>query len=271
MTYTRPAMRGLVLDFDGVVFNSAPEAYLVARRTYADIGPAVPVDTPLPSPGTLQDHTLEQVLADPVYRRFVEMMPLGNRAEDYAVILSSLERGAGAHDQDDYDRQRVQVATEYQEAYHAHFYEVRARFQEDHPGRWRALQGPYPEFVDLLRRRFADVALAIATAKDRRSVRLLLEDHDLGDLFPDERLMDKDTGRSKAAHLRRLEGVLGVPLQEMTFVDDKVNHLDAVTPLGVRCVLAAWGYNGRREWDLARERGYVVCTLPDAERELFIP
>ena len=271
MTDTPSAMRGLVLDFDGVVFNSAPEAYRVARRTYADVGPALPADVPLPPPGEVHELGLEQVLADPLYQGFVELMPLGNRAEDYAVILSCLERGVEVRDQEGYDRQRDRVSAEYQEAYHARFYQVRTGFQEEHPARWRELQGPYPELVALLRRHSADVALAIATAKDRRSVRLLLEDHGLAGLFPDERLMDKETGRSKAAHLRELERVLGLPLAEMTFVDDKVNHLDAVAPLGVRCVLAAWGYNGARERTLARERGYEVCTLDDAEGELFTP
>jgi phosphoglycolate phosphatase-like HAD superfamily hydrolase len=262
-------MRGLVLDFDGVVFDSAPEAYLVARRTYADMGAPIHAPDPLPGPGEIHAVSLDEVLADPVYRGFVERMPLGNRAEDYAVILSSLERRVAVAGQADYDREREAVSPEYQEAYHARFYEVRTGFQEGHPVRWRALQGPYPELVALLRRRAADVELAIATAKDRRSVRLLLDDHGLSDLFPDERLMDKETGRSKAAHLRRLEGVLGIPLVEMTFVDDKVNHLDAVAPLGVRCVLAAWGYNGDRERALAEERGYVVRGLEDAAVRLF--
>jgi phosphoglycolate phosphatase-like HAD superfamily hydrolase len=269
MNDTPSAMRGLVLDFDGVVFNSAPEAYRVARRAYADLGPARASVTPLPTPGEVHELRVEQVLADPLYQGFVELMPLGGRAEDYAVILSCLERGVVVRDQEGYDRQRDQVPAEYQEAYHARFYEVRTGFQEQHPERWRALQGPYPEVVALIRRHSSDVALAIATAKDRRSVRLLLEDHGLAGLFPDERLMDKDTGRSKAAHLRQLERVLGIPLPDMTFVDDKVNHLDAVAPLGVRCVLAAWGYNGAREQELARGRGYIVCALDDAEGELF--
>jgi hypothetical protein len=55
----------------------------------------------------------------------------------------------------------------------------------------------------------------------------------------------------------------------MTFVDDKVNHLDAVAPLGVRCALSAWGYNGPREHELARARGYRVCSLADVESQLF--
>jgi phosphoglycolate phosphatase-like HAD superfamily hydrolase len=262
-------VRGLVLDFDGVLFDSAPEAFLVARRTYAGVGPPVPADKPLSPPGDPWEMSRDEVLADPLYRRFVGHMPLGNRAEDYAAILSILERGVRVGDQEGYDGERERLSKEYAEAFHSHFYEVRTGFQDTHPQRWRALQGPYTPFVELLRRRWSDRTLAIATAKDRGSVRRLLDDNGLSDLFPDERLMDKETGRSKSAHLKRLHETLGLPFGDLTFVDDKVNHLDAVAPLGVRCVLAGWGYNGDREHDLARQRGYVVCSLRDAERILF--
>jgi hypothetical protein len=55
----------------------------------------------------------------------------------------------------------------------------------------------------------------------------------------------------------------------MTFVDDKVNHLDAVAPLGVRCALASWGFNGPREHELARKRGYAVLSLEGLDGTLF--
>jgi phosphoglycolate phosphatase-like HAD superfamily hydrolase len=262
-------MRGLVLDFDGVLFDSAPEAFLVARRTYAGLGPAIPTESPLPTPGELSAASRDDVLADPLYQRFVSLMPLGNRAEDYAVILSVLERGVTVDDQAGYDRERAQVAMDFQDAFHAHFYEVRSGFQEDEPERWRALQRPYPGFLALLRRRASSVTLAIATAKDQASVRLLLEDHGLRELFPDDRLMDKETGRSKTAHLRHLQAALGKPFPDLTFVDDKLSHLDAVATLRVRCVLASWGYNGAREHELARQRGYSVCSLESAEELLF--
>jgi phosphoglycolate phosphatase-like HAD superfamily hydrolase len=260
---------GLVLDFDGVLFDSAPEAFLVARRTYAEMGPPLAAETPLPAPGELGAVTRDEVLADSLYQRFVGLVALGNRAEDYAAILSILERSVTVDDQEAYDRESERLSAEYGDTFHAHFYEVRARFQKARPERWRALQRPYTPFVDLLRRRASGRALAIATAKDRDSVRRLLDDHGLSDLFPDERLMDKETGRSKRSHLERLHETLGIPLADLTFVDDKVNHLDAVSGLGVRCVLAAWGYNGPREHALARDRGYVVCTLDDVEGVLF--
>ncbi len=57
--------------------------------------------------------------------------------------------------------------------------------------------------------------------------------------------------------------------RETTFIDDKVSHLDRVGKLGVRCALAAWGYNGSREHSLARESGHLVCSLSNVDAQLF--
>jgi len=80
------------------------------------------------------------------------------------------------------------------------------------------------------------------------------------------RLSDVDDGRIAAGD-RAVCTLDTYP--ELTFVDDKVNHLDSVASLGVRCALAAWGYNGRREHELAAEHGYLVCDLDNVEEKLF--
>jgi phosphoglycolate phosphatase-like HAD superfamily hydrolase len=128
---------------------------------------------------------------------------------------------------------------------------------------------PYAGFIEILHRRADQAILALATAKDRRSVSMLLHDYGIEELFSEERVLDKETGTHKDAHLRHLHRFFDVAYEEMVFVDDKVNHLDTVSRLGVRCALAAWGYNGEREIELARERGYCVCTLEDVEEQLF--
>ena len=48
-----------------------------------------------------------------------------------------------------------------------------------------------------------------------------------------------------------------------------MNHLEDVAPLGVRCALAAWGYNSERERARARALGFAVCDLAGAEAALF--
>jgi phosphoglycolate phosphatase-like HAD superfamily hydrolase len=195
--------------------------------------------------------------------------PLGNRAEDYAVILSALDGGRDVPDQAAYDRLRDGQDAARLRAFHKRFYGVRGELERSDPDGWRALMRPYPLFIDVLRRRARDVVLAIATAKDRHSVGVLLRLYGIDDLFPEELVLDKETGVSKVSHLEHLRDRLGFDYAEMTFVDDKVNHLDAVSRLGVRCGLAGWGYNGAREAALARERGYLVCSLDDVEARLF--
>jgi phosphoglycolate phosphatase-like HAD superfamily hydrolase len=130
---------------------------------------------------------------------------------------------------------------------------------------------PYTPLPAIFRRHARQVRYAIATSKDRRSVEILLERYGIADLFPRDRILDKQTGRTKDRHLSRLRELLDLSCREMTFIDDKVNHLDSVAPLGVRCALAAWGHNGRREHELACRRGYVLCALDDLEGKIFPP
>jgi len=262
-------LRLLALDFDGVISDSAPEAFVVALRTYCEMRPASDLgdrDALLRGPAAPAP---EAIAGDALFAAFLEMMPLGNRAEDYAVGLDALDSGVQLPDQTAYDRFKTDLDPEWLRGFHKRFYRVRGAMSDADPAAWHRLMGPYPGVTEFLRRRAGDALLAIATSKDRRSVGRLLEAYGIADLFPEGRVLDKETGVSKRAHFEHLHGVSGSSYTEMTFVDDKVNHLDTVAPLGVRCGLAAWGYNGEREVALARARGYLVLGLEDAEAQLF--
>jgi phosphoglycolate phosphatase-like HAD superfamily hydrolase len=261
-------MRALALDFDGVISDSASEAYVVSLRTCLDLEPESSLADEL---ARIEGDGLgrEGVRALPRFGDFVALMPLGNRAEDYAVIWSILQRGVEVADQAGFDRQRRSVPSDFLAAYHRRFYQVRHQMAAEDPEGWHRLMGPYPEFVSLLRRRASEVTMVIVTAKDGRSVSLLLKQYGIGELFPPGRVLDKEVGSTKVVHLKHLQQLLHVASTDITFIDDKVSHLDAVWHLGVRCALASWGYNGPREHRQARKRGYDVCTLEDVERQLF--
>jgi phosphoglycolate phosphatase-like HAD superfamily hydrolase len=248
----------LALDFDGVVSDSAREAFVVARRTYTDLRPGSP---------------LRDAAEEPLWRAFLALMPLGNRAEDYAAALAAIEAGVDAElaDQAAYDAWRAAQDPAWLRSFHRRFYEVRTALSEQDPTGWLAMLRPYPRLLELLRRRAGGCEYAIASAKDRRPVGILLAHYGIADLFAPELIVDKEAGVTKDAHLRHLAGVRGLDLAEITFVDDKVNHLDVVAPLGVRCALAAWGYNGPREHRLALAHGHLLCTLDDVEAQLFAP
>ena len=181
----------------------------------------------------------------------------------------AIERRVPLEDQGGYDAFKAGVDAGELRAFHKRFYEVRAAWSRRDPIGWLRLMAPYSRFLDVLRRRAAQVELAVATAKDRRSVREILRHYGVDALFPEGRVLDKEAGVSKEAHLHHLRELLDLSFEDMTFVDDKVNHLEVVADLRVRCVLAAWGYNGPREQQRAREKGLLVCSLEDVEEKLF--
>jgi len=247
-------MKLLVLDFDGVISDSAPECFTTAWATWRTLEPASPLLTQTP---------------ETVRAGFLSLMPLGNRAEDFGIALRILERGARVESQADYDAYRAELDPAWLRTFHKRFYRERAaRARSDRTG-WLRQMAAYPEMLALLPRLAERTALAIATAKDRRTVGVLLREYGLSHLFPEACVLDKETGVSKAEHMEHLGRELGVTFPEISFVDDKLNHLDAVAPLGVRCLLAGWGYNGPREHVLAAERGYPVCSLDDLETHLL--
>jgi phosphoglycolate phosphatase-like HAD superfamily hydrolase len=247
-------VRLLALDFDGVISDSAPECFRVACATWRTLEP----NSPLLSGGA-------ECLRGP----FLALMPLGNRAEDFGIALRILERGAAVDSQADYDQFRAGLSPDWLHNFHKQFYRERAALAKNDRTGWLRQMRAYPPMLELLPGLARRVELAIATAKDRRTVGVLLETYGLSELFPEGRVLDKEAGASKAQHIAHLSHELALPYEQITFVDDKVNHLDAVAPLGVRCLLAGWGYNGPREHALAAERGYPVCSLADLEARLF--
>jgi phosphoglycolate phosphatase-like HAD superfamily hydrolase len=262
-------MKLLALDFDGVISDSAPEAFTAALRTFVAMRPRSALASVASPLAGARAPALERVRASRAWAPFLEMMPLGNRAEDYGIVLTAIEADAHLADQAAYDALRAAQRPDWLRAFHQRFYQEREAMRAADAYAWHALMGPYPTLPGVLRRHAADVILAIATAKDRRSVLTLLDAYGMDDLFDDDRVLDKDTGVSKAAHLRALRRRFDVSFEDMVFVDDKVNHLDAVAELGVRCGLACWGYNGEREALIARARGYLLCSLEALEAQLF--
>ncbi len=259
----------LALDFDGVIVDSIRETFTIAVRVFAAHNPSARLSGhPMAAAGRRRPE-LFPFTEDPTFCSFLDMVPLGNRAEDYAVILDAIEEGVAVADQSAYDKLYRQRDHGWLEEAHAQFYAGRARLREESFETWRLLQEPYEPLINLLRRHAGRMTLAVVTARDAESVDLLVEAWGLGDLFSPGLVFDKRYGINKTAHLRGLFEKLSVAPGDVTFVDDKLNHLQRVAPLGVRPVLAAWGYNTPREHRLAARAGIPVAHLDDAEALLF--
>ena len=260
-------MKLLALDFDGVICDSSREIFLVTLRTLAQQAPGSRAAKHFEK---CRHRTRPEAFdGDAIYRGFEELHPLGNRAEDFAVAIKAVFDGVAINDQADYDRYFSQQDPGWKEAFHHGFYDQRAALRAEDEKKWLGLHGTWPEITSLLRSRAGSVPIAICTAKDAVSVRKLLEHYGIGELVPDEYILDKENGPDKTVHLSELSRRSGIDPEQMTFVDDKVSHLQKVSALGVRCVLAGWGENGEREHALARQEGFAVASLSDVAFRLF--
>jgi phosphoglycolate phosphatase-like HAD superfamily hydrolase len=262
-------MHVLALDFDGVLCDSSREVFVVAVDTFADLEPGSEL---LEQLARLREDAVagrSEYRDAPIYGRFRDLLPLGNRAEDFGVSLRAIDEGANIDDQTAYDAFYRALGQPWLDAFHRRFYECRGKLRETDLEGWLRLHFPYPGLAETLRRHKDRTRPAVATAKDARSVQLLLDELGFGGVFDRELILDKETGVEKTHHLRALHERAGTEFTDITFVDDKVNHLVRVAELGVRPVLAGWGFNSGREHELARELGYEVADLSTLDEDLF--
>lgn len=256
-------MKVLALDFDGVICDSAHEVFLVGLRTFKDFLPGSALVS------RFLDGSPRARELDGLFAAFSDLLPLGNRAEDFGVALRALEDNVEIAGQEDYDRYYATLEPDWLRSFHLRFYQQRAMLRDHDREGWIRLHSAYTGFTDRLESISERVRLAVVTAKDHTSARLLLAHFGLDSMFADELILDKETGIRKSVHLETLQTRLDVPFEAITFVDDKVNHLLEVTCLGVGRVLAGWGYNTDREYEIARSHGIPVATYETVERILF--
>lgn len=245
----------LALDFDGVICDSAGEVLQTALATWSELNPRSDLSREIKKPDTR--------------RAFERLVPLGNRAEDFGVALHILSSGLDIQTQAEYDSVREGLGARWLNRFHEAFYSTRDLLRTQDTQRWLGLHKVYPKFINVLERRRQSTIYPILTAKDGLSVKQLVKFFGINHLFRDELILDKETGIDKTLHIEELSRRLACEPSEITFVDDKLNHLFKTAPLGVRGVLAAWGHNTPREHIEAREAGFAVATLDTAELVLF--
>jgi len=137
-------MQILALDFDGVICDSAQEVFLVGLRTFRDLFP----DSALVARflvGNPSDREL-----DDLFSAFSDVLPLGNRAEDFGVALRAIDNNVEIADQQDYDRYYASLEPEWLRSFHQRFYEQRAALRDRDRDAWIRLHVAYSGFTDQL-------------------------------------------------------------------------------------------------------------------------
>lgn len=253
----------LVFDFDGVICNSIHDSFLTALNSYIQISPdhGLPLDRSLNPDNVL---LFEQNHGD-FFKQFSQLMPLGNFAEDYFVVIRILEekKSEEMKNQSHFDKFKRSISREKLATYQTIFYETRQRMQEEDPDSWASLLPPFPGITESIRSLSRRFVCCIATSKDHQSVDILIRKYGINNCFQPENILDKDFAESKRDHLLRFHQEHDVSYKNIMFIDDKVSHLMKVKDLGIQAYLALWGFNTEREHEIAREQGFHLLHLEE--------
>jgi phosphoglycolate phosphatase-like HAD superfamily hydrolase len=246
MSQRRPQV--LALDFDGVIWDSAPECFEVGWRAYQQLF------------GSDMSGPLNR-------RRFLAGRPLARTGHDFFIILRLLETrpdgDLATFPLADFAALRQQLAEE-AARFNTLFYTLRAHYRDQDFQDWASWQSPYPAMIGLLDRwdsRFQGVALA--TTKDEASAHALLKSAGRDwPVFGREFSLEKDLQIAGIAHR------FGVEAAEILFVDDLLENLQQVAPTGAQTAMASWGYNTAESRQDAQNLGYPVVDVNGLENLL---
>lgn len=231
--------RVLALDFDGVIWDSVGECFVMARRVYTEM-------TGLPCSDL-----------EAAFRRGRWLVRTGG---DFLLLLqlamADPERDLTHFPKAEFERLQREKAAEMAEFSKA-FYALREKTREEHWQEWASFQQPYPlllqQFEEL--RKLFD-AIVVCTTKDTKSAQALLASAGL-----DLPIYGKELALHKGDQIAALCREHQVTPEQIFFIDDLVENLDQVRPTGAACGLAAWGYNTAAERQRAVSEGYPVLEV----------
>ena len=238
--------RVLALDFDGVIWDSAGECFEVGWRAYQEL---FGVD----------------MSGQANRQRFLAGRPLARTGHDFFIILRLMESQPdldllGFH-LPEFVKLRTQLAVE-ADRFNALFYTLRSKYRDEDFAAWASWQGPYPQVIRLLDRWESSFeGTALATTKDAASAHALLKS--AGRDWP---IFGKEFSVEKNLQMAAIAEQFKVRMDEILFVDDLLENLQQVSPLGALAALASWGYNTPESRQEAQNLGYSVVTVDGLER-----
>jgi phosphoglycolate phosphatase-like HAD superfamily hydrolase len=251
----------LTFDFDGVLSDSLLEAYLLTWNLAGKVDPELAYQlADAPTINTI--HAFRDSHRDH-YEATENIIPYGNRCEDFLVAQKAVHLGAAINSQAEFDSFKLTVDKPLQDTFHEQFYVLRYKLAASHRQQWLDLNGAYPGVREAIPALAKTFRLSVATSKDRETVVSMLQSWGLFELFGEEQVLDKSSGPSKRTHLSILRERFGCRFEEMIFIDDKVSHLLDCADLGVRPVMSGWGYNGLAERAQAAEHGIQILALEE--------
>lgn len=219
-------LKTLFLDFDGVLFNTLKEAYLICRCAYSKIDFKSPID---------QNE----------FSKFYKFKFLVYNSWQYYYLMKTLLDKSVLSDKEVIRKYKTYLKdrdfaseAKFNEAY----YSTRKRMKDEFFDFWNSLEEPFPffsELINVLKNKNIDVV--IVSKKDFNSIKFRLKQYGLR--LSDDKIYAKESlekYQNKSDFIN--EYIVKNNVKKAIFIDDNSNNLDPCK--NIKCLetfLAGWG------------------------------
>ncbi|MBN2601898.1 MAG: HAD hydrolase-like protein [Candidatus Marinimicrobia bacterium] len=238
----------LALDFDGVILDSIEECLVVGYNALAiqqnrpeRIERLAEIDQGLAAEARRQ-------------RNFIR------HGQDFVYIHLALRQGFTIRSQQDFDH-FLEENEIFQADFRMLFYRERARFIKEDLSGWMKLNPFYPGVQQFLEGYHPKSRLLIITSKLKENIQTIFQARSV--YFPDGNIYSANQKASKFQIIEKVLDKNHINGENFHFIEDQVDTLIRIKPLGINCYLAGWGYNNAEQVNRARNAGIPILYLPD--------
>lgn len=207
------------LDFDGVLFDTAKEAYLLARYAFYGVSPFEEIN-------------------NAEYQKFYQNKYLVTNSWQYYYLMKSLEFEKIEKKFNQFIKNRINDDLIFDKK----FQTCRKDLMQNHFDFWNSLDKPYP-FFDEFKKLQNSLNIIIVSTKNQKAIYERLKQLDFN--LPLEKIIGKEIlehYKSKGEFLN--EYITKNNIQSAIFVDDSQENLYSCKNIkGLELFLASWGYS----------------------------
>lgn len=241
-------IKAIAFDVDGVLIDSAHEAFVSAVRALEKLGKK------------LDSSNLE--------KKYNKLRPLLRDSKDFFAILKIIEERDDIDNvgREDLDKIREEYKTE-SKKYPDAFFKSRHEMQDQDYEKWFSLLKTYPNMIKSVNSLAKKYKIAIASTRDMKSIVDIIER--LGFDVDKDNIFSKDITESKIEHLKLISDKFSVSPKEIFFIDDNIDQLKMTRSLGINVALSKWGYNNEKQLEEAKKLNILIIEKPeDIEKEI---
>ncbi|WP_457594108.1 HAD family hydrolase [Hydrogenimonas sp.] len=218
--------KAVILDFDGVLFDTVKEAYAVATVAFGKGGGIERID-----------------FEAPLYRVFRKYRYLIAPAWNYLYLLKAIEQCPEERIPLCFEQFLNGAEKKDYAKFETNFFATRRQFIQNDYKKWLSLNEPTPFVYDIgTMIQKHPQQWYIVTTKDRYTVLKLLETVDIP--FPAERIFDKEDFSQKDKGEIISDIMKNNKIEKALFIDDSRKHLNACSQIsGLDLMQPDWGYH----------------------------